>query len=107
MIRPLRIVKTAYAPAEGSSAGKEVEKASLPPGVPEGTNRFIVSVARRYQGQGLSMAELVAAGEDGWQRAQRHFGTATDQFERWGSRWVQESILLALCKDEEEAGPLA
>lgn len=107
MIRPLRIVKIVCDTAEDGPVGEERKKAPLLPGVPKGTSPFIVSVARRYQGQGLSMAELVAAGEDGWQRAQRHFGTATDQFERWGSRWVQESILLALCKGEEEAGPLA
>ncbi|MFD2717098.1 sigma factor [Hymenobacter monticola] len=107
MIRPLRIVKTAYALPEGSSASEEVEKASLPPGVPESTHSFVVSVARRYQGQGLSMVELVAAGAAGWQQAQHHFGTALDQFERWGSRWVQESMLIAIGKGGGEARPPA
>lgn len=51
------------------------------------------------------MVELVAAGEDGWQRAQRYFGAATDQFERWGPRWVQESMLKAIGKGEEKAMP--
>lgn len=47
------------------------------------------------------MAQLVAAGEGGLQRARRHFGEATELFDRWGHWWVKESILLALHEDDQ------
>jgi hypothetical protein len=88
MLRPLRIVK----PEKTEESGKALETVKKVQ-LAKGTSPPLVSVALRYQGRGLSLAELVAAGEDGWQRAQRHFGEATEQFERWGFFWVQESIL--------------
>jgi len=66
---------------------------------------LLVSVAHRLRGRGLSLAELVEAGKDGWQRAQRYFGADTDKFERFGLLWVQESMLLALYDHENKTSP--
>jgi DNA-directed RNA polymerase sigma subunit (sigma70/sigma32) len=76
----------------------------VPPGLPPGTNMLLVSVARRYRGRGLNLAELVEAGKDGWQRAHRYFGADTDKFERWGLLWVKESMLMTLYDNENKAG---
>jgi DNA-directed RNA polymerase sigma subunit (sigma70/sigma32) len=73
--------------------------------MPEGTHLFIISVARRYQRQGLGLTELVEAGEDGWQRARRYYGEDTDNFERWGFHWVQESMLMAVYQNETSTEP--
>jgi hypothetical protein len=94
MLRPLRFAKPA--PASDSST-----VALTSPDVPEGATAYVVSVARRYQSRGLSLAQLVAAGEGGLQRARRHFGEATELFDRWGHWWVKESILLALHEDDQ------
>ena len=103
MLRPLRIVRLECQTEEDRQAREEVLNAPVPPGLPPNTNMLLVSVARRYRGRGLNLAELVEAGKDGWQRAQRYFGTDTDKFERWGLLWVQESMLMALYDHENKA----
>ena len=105
MLRPLRIVRLECQTEEDRQAREEVLNAPVPPGLPPGTNMLLVSVARRYRGRGLGLAELVEAGKDGWLRAQRYFGTDTGKFERWGLLWVQESMLMALYDNENKAGP--
>ena len=102
MLRPLRIVRCGT--EEDRQVREEVKKAFVPPDVPESAHPFLVSMACRYQRRGLNLAELVATGADGWQCAQRYYGEATDQFERWGLRWVQESMLIALHKKGTETG---
>lgn len=101
MLRPLRIVRLEYQTEEDRQAWEEVLNTPVPPGLPPGTNMLLVSVARRYRCRCL--AELVEAGKDGWQWAQRYFGADIDKFERWGLLWVQESMLLALYDDENKA----
>lgn len=64
--------------------------------VPATVALYMASVASRYQNQGLSLAELVAASEEGWQQAQQHYGAASEQLNRWGAWWVKERILQAL-----------
>ncbi|WP_143437235.1 hypothetical protein [Hymenobacter mucosus] len=66
------------------------------PAVPAAVSLYVASVASQYQNQGLSLAELVAAGEEGWQQAQRHYGAASEQLERWGAWWVKERVLQML-----------
>ena len=104
MLRPLRIVKLECLTEEDRQAREEVLKTPVPPGLPPGTNMLLVSVAGRFRGRGMSLAELVEAGKHGWQRAQRYYGAETDKFERWGLRWVQESILIALYDHENKSG---
>lgn len=105
MLRPLRIVRLECQTGEDRQAREEVLNTPVPPGLPPDTNMLLVSVARRYRGRGLNLAELVEAGKDGWQRAQRYFGTDTGKFERWVLLWVQESMLMALYDHENKAGP--
>lgn len=64
--------------------------------VPAAVALYVASVASQYQNQGLSLAELVAAGEEGWQQAQQHYGAASEQLDRWGAWWVKERILQVL-----------
>ena len=94
MLHPLRILKPVSETNESIAALPSHSLHS--PDIPVDATPYVVSVARRYQNRGLNLAQLVAAGEEGWRRAQRHYGTATEQFDRWGSRWVQEEILKAL-----------
>ena len=65
MLRPLRIVKPGCTIEEDRQARDEVKNSSSPSDVPMGTNPLLLSVARRYRGRGLSLAGLVAAGEEG------------------------------------------
>ncbi|GAA3969579.1 hypothetical protein [Hymenobacter antarcticus] len=104
MLRPLRIVKPERLTEEDRQAREEVLNAPVPPGLPPGTNMLLVSVAGRFRGRGLNLTELVEAGKEGWQRAQRHYGAETDKLEQWGLRWVQESMLIALYDNENKAG---
>ena len=92
MLRPCRIVKRAARAQEIPGAPP------LPhsPDVPAGVSLYVHSIARRYRNRGLSLTVLIAAGEQSWLQAQKHFGPATDQLERWGNWWVQEGILEAL-----------
>ena len=105
MLRPLRIVKLECQTEEDRQAREEAINAPEPPGLPLGINMLLVSVAGRFRGRGLSLAELVKAGKEGWQRVQRYYGAETDKFERWGLLWVQESMLMALYDHENKAGP--
>lgn len=64
--------------------------------VPVSTPPFVVSIARRYQSRGLPLAQLVAAGEEGWRRAEATYQADAEQLGRWGCWWVKEYMLLAL-----------
>ena len=80
----------------------------------EASLRLVVSIARRYQGQGLGMLALIEAGNRGLVRAIDKFDGTTDQFARWNpaatpedeftegsfsrfaSSWIRASIHRAL-----------
>lgn len=64
--------------------------------VPIYATQYVVSVARRHQNRGLSLEQLVVAGEEAWQQCQRHYGAGTEQLDRWGSWWIKQGILEAL-----------
>ena len=87
MLRAIRITKP-------SAEAHKLPAAS--PAVPAAIALYVVSVAGRYQNQRLRLAELVAAGEEGWQQAQQHYGAASEQLDRWGAWWVRERILQVL-----------
>lgn len=94
MIRPLRIVKPV--PEAKDSLEGHTPQLTYSSKIPFEAMPYLVAVARRYQNRGFSLARLVAAGEEGWQRAQRHYEANTEQFNRWNSWWVRETILETL-----------
>ena len=63
MIRPLRIVKP-VPEAKDSSTGHPPQL-TYSSGIPFELMSYLVSVARRHQNRGFSLARLVAAGEGG------------------------------------------
>lgn len=61
--------------------------------------RFVVSVAKRYQNQGVSLADLVNEGNLGLIRAARKFDeTKGIKFISYGVWWVRQAILQALAE---------
>ncbi|MGH7540777.1 MAG: sigma-70 family RNA polymerase sigma factor [Gemmatimonadota bacterium] len=72
--------------------------------------RFVVSVARRYRGRGLSLADLVNEGNLGLLRAaERYDETRGVRFITYASWWVRQSILQAIARSagpRDRVGPL-
>ena len=63
----------------------------------EGNLRLVVSIARRYQGMGLPLADLIQEGNLGLMAAARRFDPArTRRFARYAAGWIREAICRAL-----------
>ena len=63
----------------------------------EGNLRLVVSIARRYQGLGLPLADLIQEGNLGLMAAARRFDPArTPRFSRYAAGWIREAICRAL-----------
>jgi RNA polymerase primary sigma factor len=59
--------------------------------------RFVVDVARQYQNRGLTMAELVSAGNMGLMKAADRFdGTRGFKFISYAVWWIRQSIMQTL-----------
>ena len=64
--------------------------------------RFVVSVAKQYQNQGLSLLDLVNEGKSGFVKAAQRFDeTRGFKFTPYAGWWIRQSILKAL---SEESG---
>lgn len=50
----------------------------------EHMTRYITSVARQYQNQGLSQVHLIEVGEAAWQWVKLHYAQDTSSLDRWG-----------------------
>jgi RNA polymerase primary sigma factor len=63
----------------------------------EGNLRFVITVAKQYQNQGLDLADLIAEGNFGLMKAIKNFDWNKDlRFISYAVWWVKQSILQSL-----------
>jgi RNA polymerase primary sigma factor len=63
----------------------------------EGNLRFVITVAKQYQNQGLDLSDLIAEGNLGLMKAIKNFDWNKDlRFISYGVWWVKQSIIQSL-----------
>ena len=90
-LHPSREVELAQAIKKGNRlAMKELVEANL---------RFVVSVAKKYQGNGLSLADIINEGNLGLIKAAKRFDhTRGFKFISYAVWWIRQSVLQALAE---------
>jgi RNA polymerase primary sigma factor len=79
----------------GTLTSSEVEKVNKE--LLEGNLRFVITVAKQYQNQGLDLADLIAEGNLGLMKAIKNFDWNKDlRFISYAVWWVKQSILQSL-----------
>lgn len=82
------LVKAVQAKGGDCDEMKRLEKANA---------RFIVSVANQYQNQGLSLEELIEAGEEGLRKAAMKYKLDYDfKFIAYAVWWIRQAIIQAI-----------
>lgn len=75
----------------------DIEKSRICKELLEGNLRFVITVAKQYQGQGVDFSDLVAEGNIGLMKAINNFDwTKNLRFISYAVWWIRQSILQSL-----------
>jgi RNA polymerase primary sigma factor len=73
------------------------EKEAIQKEMLEGNLRFVITVAKKYQNQGIDLADLIAEGNFGLMKAIKNFDwTKNNRFISYAVWWIKQSILQSL-----------
>ena len=68
----------------------------------KGSKGFVAGVAKQFQGQGLSLADLVAEGNTGLVKAAELFdGNKGYKFSSYAALWIRQAIMMALAEQSQ------
>lgn len=96
---PLLTAREEYELAHLVHNGEEADRAWAVHEMTESNLRFVVSVAKKYQGRGMSLADLIHEGSIGCMRAARRFDhTRGFRFISYAVWWIRQAILQALAE---------
>ena len=80
-----------------SSDCTEREKEQIQKEMLEGNLRFVITVAKQYQNQGIDLSDLIAEGNFGLMKAIKNFDwTKNNRFISYAVWWIKQSILQSL-----------
>ena len=83
-----------------NSGTSEIEKNKLKKELITGNLRFVISIAKGYQGQGLDLMDLISEGNIGLIRASEEFDPSRGiKFISYAVWWIRQSILSSLNED--------
>jgi RNA polymerase primary sigma factor len=75
----------------------EKEKEQIHKEMLEGNLRFVITVAKQYQNQGIDLADLIAEGNFGLMKAIKNFDwSKNNRFISYAVWWIKQSILQSL-----------
>jgi RNA polymerase primary sigma factor len=75
----------------------EREKEQIQKEMLEGNLRFVITVAKQYQNQGIDLADLIAEGNFGLMKAIKNFDwSKNNRFISYAVWWIKQSILQSL-----------
>ena len=95
VMTPEREKELAVLMKSGTLSQKDIEKVHKE--LLEGNLRFVITIAKQYQNQGLDLGDLIAEGNFGLMKAIKNFDWNKDlRFISYAVWWVKQSILQSL-----------
>lgn len=95
VMTPQREKELAELMKSGLLSQSEIDKINKE--VLEGNLRFVITVAKQYQNQGLDLSDLIAEGNYGLMKAIKNFDWSKDlRFISYAVWWIKQSILQSL-----------
>jgi RNA polymerase primary sigma factor len=74
-----------------------IQKEQIQKELLEGNLRFVITVAKQYQNQGIDLSDLIAEGNHGLMKAIKNFDwSKNNRFISYAVWWIKQSILQAL-----------
>ena len=100
-IRKLKVMTPERERALGERIASEdcsqLEKDAIQKEMLEGNLRFVITVAKQYQNQGVDLSDLIAEGNFGLMKAIKNFDwTKKNRFISYAVWWIKQSILQSL-----------